>query len=51
MYKIRKKILQSLADLIIKSLEMEKNESAFDRLLMMGIYLDHYATDKGIYLD
>jgi hypothetical protein len=30
---------------------MEKNESAIDRLLMMGIYLDHYATNKGIYLD
>jgi hypothetical protein len=51
MGKIRVKILQFLADLIIKSLEMEKNETAFDRLLTMGIYLDYYATEKGIYLD
>lgn len=51
MGKIRVKILQLLADLIIKSLEKEKNEMAFDRLLTMGIYLDYYATSKGIYLN
>jgi hypothetical protein len=51
MREIKIKILQFLADLIIKSLEMEKNETAFDRLLTMGIYLDHYATSDGIYLN
>ena len=51
MGKIRVKILQFLADLIIKSLEREKNEIAFERLLTMGIYLDHYATSKDIYLN
>jgi hypothetical protein len=50
-FRIRKKILQSLADLIIKSLENEKDEKAFGTLLTLGTYLDNYATNKGIYLD
>lgn len=51
MNKIRIKILQFLADIIIMSLEREKNEMVFERILMAGIYLDYYATSKGIYLD
>jgi hypothetical protein len=51
MHKIRVRILQFLADLIIKSLENEENEIIFDKLLEIGIYLDYYATSKGIYLD
>jgi hypothetical protein len=51
MREIRRKILQFLADLVIKSLEMEKNEIVFDRLLIVGMYLDDYAKGKEIYLD
>jgi hypothetical protein len=51
MFKIKIKILQFLADLIIKSLENEENEMIFERLISMGIYLDFYATSKGIYLN
>ena len=51
MRKIRVKILQFLADLIIKSLEREENEIIFDRLISMGIFIDYYATSKGIYLN
>jgi hypothetical protein len=48
---MRVKVLQFLADLVIKSLEKEKNETAFESLMRMGIYLDFYATERGIYLD
>jgi hypothetical protein len=48
---MKRKVLQFLADLIIKSLEHEKNERAFESLMKMGVYLDFYATEKGIYLD
>ena len=48
---MRVKVLQFLADLIIKSLEHEKNERAFESLMKMGVYLDFYATERGIYLD
>ena len=48
---MRVKVLQFLADLVIKSLEREKNEMIFERLLFFGLYIDQYATEKGIYLN
>ena len=48
---MKRKVLQFLADLIIKSLEHEKNERAFESLMQIGIYLDFYSTQTGIYLE
>ena len=36
---MKRKVLQFFADLIIKSLEHEKNERAFESLMRIGIYL------------
>ena len=48
---MKRKVLQFFADLIIKSLEHEKNERAFESLMRIGIYLDFYCVERGIYLD
>jgi hypothetical protein len=50
--KMRKKILQSIANTIIKMIENSmKDDMAFNYYMAMGLYLDDYAKSKEIYLD
>jgi hypothetical protein len=49
---MRKKILQSIANTIIKMIENSmKDDMAFNYYMAMGLYLDDYAKSKEIYLD
>jgi hypothetical protein len=49
---MREKILQSIADLVVKALENSmKDDMAFNYYMAMGLYLDDYAKSKEIYLD
>ena len=43
---MKRKVLQFFADLIIKSLEHEKNERAFESLMRIGIYLNFYCVER-----
>jgi hypothetical protein len=49
---MRKKILQSIANTIIKMIENSmKDDMAFNYYMSMGLYLDDYAKSKEIYLN
>jgi hypothetical protein len=48
---IRKKILQGLANLIVRILENEENEYIFNYYFNLGLSLDAHAISLGIYLE
>lgn len=46
-----KRILQPLADSLIKRLEQAENKEEFDQIYNLAFYIDYYLTEWGIYLD
>lgn len=47
---MKEKILQTLANFIVIFLEKEKNGKRFNSILFLGIKLNAYCVDRGIYL-
>lgn len=48
---MKEKILQTLANFIVKFLEKEKNSKIFNTILFLGIKLNDYCIDQEIYLE
>lgn len=48
---MRRRILQFVADKIIKALETEQDEYVFNTIIHMGLLLDFYATERDIWLN
>ena len=49
--RIRKRILQKIADIIIKILEKEENPDIFNFYMNIGLQIDAHAISHKIYLD